>query len=68
MALDIIIQLSDGDANIVETYSYTAFGVTTIKDANGTGLSESSVGNPYMFTGRRIFRTTPHELRLIRIS
>ncbi len=56
--LGSVIALSDGDANIVETYCYTAFGVTTIKDANGAGLSESSVGNPYMFTGRRLDNET----------
>jgi len=49
--LGSVVALSAGD--IVERYTYDVFGEPTIYDANDTVISESSVGNPYMFTGRR---------------
>ncbi len=45
-----------GDPNalpyFVETYSYTPFGAVSICGASGQPLSQSAVGNPYLFTGR----------------
>jgi RHS repeat-associated protein len=39
-------------ASIVERYSYDVYGRPTIKNASGTVLTTSAVGNRYMFTGR----------------
>jgi RHS repeat-associated protein len=38
---------------LVERYAYDVFGRPTIRDANGAEISETAVGNPYLFTGRR---------------
>ena len=51
--LGSVVALSDSAGNIVETYRYDVFGEPNVWDANGDALTESSVGNPYMFTGRR---------------
>ncbi|MFI4910757.1 MAG: RHS repeat-associated core domain-containing protein [Sedimentisphaeraceae bacterium JB056] len=37
----------------IETYTYDLFGAVTIYDPNGISLTDSAIGNPYMFTGRR---------------
>src|SRR5262249_46303765 len=37
----------------VEYYAYTPYGSPTILDAAGSPLGTSSVGNPWLFTGRR---------------
>ncbi len=50
--LGSVIALSDDTGNIVEKYSYDVFGKPTIYDANNSGVSVSSVANPFMFTGR----------------
>lgn len=42
--LGSVVALSDANAGIVERYSYDVFGESNI---------ESTIGNPYMFTGRR---------------
>jgi len=49
--LGSVVALSAGD--IVERYTYDVFGEPNVWDANGDALAVSSVGNPYMFTGRR---------------
>ena len=50
--LGSVVAISNNSGKIVERYSYDVFGEPTIRDANGTVIEESSVGNPYMFTGR----------------
>jgi RHS repeat-associated protein len=50
--LGSVIALSDANGMLVERYEYDVYGEPTIRDANGTVISESIVGNPYMFTGR----------------
>ena len=45
--------MSERVGNIVERYTYDVFGEPNVWDANGDALAVSSVGNPYMFTGRR---------------
>ncbi|MCK9274957.1 MAG: hypothetical protein M0P57_07695 [Syntrophales bacterium] len=45
--------LTDENGNIVETYEYTAFGLMTILDGQGVMIGESTVDNPYGYTGRR---------------
>ena len=37
---------------VVETYEYTAYGETTVRDAGGNVIEWSNVGNPYGFQGR----------------
>jgi len=39
---------------MTEKYEYNVFGGTTIKDASDNVLTESAIGNPYGFTGRRL--------------
>jgi len=51
--LGSVVALSDSSGDIVETYRYDVFGEPTICDGNDSVISESSFGNPYMFTGRR---------------
>ncbi len=46
--------LTDGNGAVVERYLYTAYGEVTIFDANAQVITESAVGNPYMFQGRRL--------------
>lgn len=45
-------KIVDETGNVVETYEYTAYGETTVKDANGVEIEWSQVGNPYGFHGR----------------
>ena len=51
--LGSVVAISDDCSDIVERYKYDVFGKPTIYDANNTQISQSTVGNPYMFTGRR---------------
>ncbi len=51
--LGSVVALSDVNNVIVERYSYTVFGEPMIEDVNGVQISQSQVGNPYLFTGRR---------------
>ena len=51
--LGSVAALSDVNSDIVETYSYDVFGQPTIRDENGSLISQSDVNNPYMFTARR---------------
>lgn len=39
--------------DIVESYSYNAFGIMSIKDANGNVILNSNVNNSITYTGRR---------------
>jgi RHS repeat-associated protein len=50
-ALGSIVALTDNNGNVVETYSYQAFGRPTIKDGSGNAISVSAVGNPFMYAG-----------------
>ena len=51
--LGSVVALSDGQGELVETYSYAPFGEPTIRSSTGQILTDSGAGNPYMFTGRR---------------
>ena len=51
--LGSVAALSNVNGDIVERYSYDVFGEVTMYDINDVGISESSVKNPYFFTGRR---------------
>jgi len=48
-----IVELRDTTGSLVESYAYTAFGKMSIKDKDGNLRSQSTVANPYGFTGRR---------------
>ncbi len=57
-ALGSVVALTDSSAQIVEKYSYDAFGNTSIYNAWGELIDASAVGNPYMFTARRYDSST----------
>ncbi|MBI9019938.1 MAG: RHS repeat-associated core domain-containing protein [Verrucomicrobia bacterium] len=50
--LNTVCALIDSFGNIVESYSYDAWGCPTILNSTGTELTESAIGNRYMFQGR----------------
>ncbi|MFH1776667.1 MAG: RHS repeat-associated core domain-containing protein [Candidatus Omnitrophota bacterium] len=56
--LGSVTELTDSSGNIIEKYEYDAFGNTIVKDALENVLSESAIGNPYGFTGRRMDNET----------
>jgi RHS repeat-associated protein len=51
-----VAAITDATGAVVERYGYDAYGESVVTDAAGTPLAgnESSVGNPYRFTGRRL--------------
>jgi len=51
--LGSVAALSDVNNVTVERYSYDVFGAPTIYDVNSSEISQSAIGNPYMFTARR---------------
>lgn len=52
-SLGSVVALTNSEGNIVEQYRYDAYGKASILDDSGIPLSDSAVGNPYLFTGRR---------------
>ena len=50
--LGSVVALTDGSGNLVERYEYDPYGQPSFLDANGNTLSQSSVGNAILFTGR----------------
>ena len=46
--------ITDSAGAIVETYKYTLFGQTAIFNGQGLPISQSAIGNPYAFSGRRL--------------
>ena len=51
--LGSVANISNSSGVKVESYSYDIYGKATIRDGSGNPLTESAIGNPYMFTGRR---------------
>jgi len=51
-----VYALSDTSGSVIERYKYDAYGGCTVLDADGSVDSDglSDVGNPYLFTGRRL--------------
>jgi RHS repeat-associated protein len=50
-----VTAMTDSSGTVVERYAYSPYGVTTILAPNGsTPRATSSVGNSYMYTGRRL--------------
>jgi len=56
--LGSVVAVTDDQGAFVESYEYDPFGNVSIYDGNGAPLSESAIGNPYMFTGRRLDEET----------
>jgi len=48
-----VMAVTDGNGTVVERYEYGDYGTPLIMDAAGTVLASSTIGNPYLFTGRR---------------
>jgi RHS repeat-associated protein len=46
-----VAALTDATGAVVERYSYSAYGAQTIKNAGGTILAKSAIGNDRSFTG-----------------
>jgi RHS repeat-associated protein len=53
-----VLAMVDEAGAVVESYEYDAYGNTTVLDASGTELSESAIGNRYMFQGREYDSST----------
>ena len=52
--LGSITAITAASSQIVETYSYKAYGEPTTRDRTGAILSLSSIANPYAFTAREL--------------
>ncbi|MEW6743530.1 MAG: RHS repeat-associated core domain-containing protein [Planctomycetota bacterium] len=48
-----VTHLTDANRVVVESYSYTPFGIPTIRDRSGQVVAQSPTGNRYLFTGRQ---------------
>ncbi len=51
-ALGSVTEISEPGGSVVEWVSYDVYGKPTILDQQGNVVSQSPVGNPYLFTGR----------------
>jgi RHS repeat-associated protein len=49
-----VSHLTDASGNIVERYEYTAFGETSIFDPAGNSLTQSAIGNRFLYSGREL--------------
>ncbi|MDZ7617057.1 MAG: RHS repeat-associated core domain-containing protein, partial [Patescibacteria group bacterium] len=51
-----VAALTDVSGTVVERYAYSAYGKPLFLDAAANPLDpqESTIGNPYLFTGRRL--------------
>ncbi len=47
-----IIAVTDDSGDIVERYSYTAYGEPAFFDGSGSQISESQISNRFTYTGR----------------
>ena len=50
--LDSVVAILDSSGRLVETYDYSPFGKTTIRNSYGQAISTSRVGNTLAFTAR----------------
>ena len=57
-ALGSVTAITNNSGNIVESYSYDAYGRPTIYNGNDVPISDSAIGNFYLFTGRRYAAVT----------
>ena len=51
-ALGNTIAITDKDQNLIETYQYDPYGNPHFFNANGEPITESQIGNRYLWTGR----------------
>jgi RHS repeat-associated protein len=56
--LGSVTDITDSSGALIEKYSYDIYGNAIIKDASGNVLSQSAIGNRYMFTGREYDQET----------
>jgi RHS repeat-associated protein len=49
-----ITEVSDQNGQLVEQVAYDIYGAASIRDGSGNMLVESAIGNPFLYTGRRI--------------
>lgn len=47
-----VTEVTDSSGAVVESYRYAAYGVPTVRDALGSVIPQSAVGNAFLFTGR----------------
>jgi RHS repeat-associated protein len=50
--------LTDGGGNLLERYTYDAFGTPSVFDPNGNPLAASAYANRFLFTGREFLQET----------
>jgi RHS repeat-associated protein len=53
-----VTQVTGPNQGVVESYEFDPYGATTIKDQGGSTVSASPIGNPFMYTGRRLDEET----------
>jgi len=53
-----VTQVTGPAQTVVESYLYDPYGKPTIKDAGGSTISASAIGNAYLFTGRQLDEET----------
>ena len=51
-ALGCVTEMSEPGGAVVEWVTYDAYGLPTIRDMQGNQVSQSAIGNPYLYTGR----------------
>ena len=51
-ALGCVTEMTQPTGAVVEWVAYDVYGQPTIRDKGGTVVSQSAVGNPYLYTGR----------------
>ncbi len=52
-SLGSVSAVTDSSGNVVERYDYDPYGKPTFRNASGTDIGSSAIGNPYLFTGQR---------------
>ena len=51
-ALGSVTEVTQPTGAVVEGVTYDVYGQPTIRDQQGNGITQSAIGNPYLFTGR----------------
>ncbi|MCK4764363.1 MAG: hypothetical protein KAW12_19345, partial [Candidatus Aminicenantes bacterium] len=57
-AIGSVTAITDSSGSLVEKISYDTFGMPTITGTSGEAISTSTIGNEYLFQGRRYDRET----------
>ena len=52
-ALGSVTEVTQPTGAVVEWVTYDVYGQPTIRDQQGNGITQSAIGNPYLFTGRK---------------